>query len=815
MTTTTSRSAATLGGRGRRLDADDKVTGRARYASDLRLPRMLFGKIVRGDRPHARIVRLDTSAAVALPGVEAVATAADAHGQFGEVVKDQTVFARDCVRYVGQPIAAVAAESEAIADLAARLIEIEYDDLPALFDPIEALQPDAPLIHDDVTAYAGPETLIRWGNVCSQVVLAHGDVAGAFARADRVVEGTYQAHSVHQTPMEPRATVVEADARGRLTVHASTQHPFGVRHQLHEALGLPYGDIRVVTETVGGGFGAKLEASVELYAAVLARKTGRPVRIVNSREEDLISGNPRHPMLIHIRSAVARDGTILGREVKTIMDAGAYAIGSPTLTGVAAMLAPGPYRIPAIKVEVLAVHTNKMPFGAYRGPTGPQTVFAVESHTDAIAQALGMDRLELRLKNIFEEGDIGHSGQVLQGVGLREALTKAADAIGWGREGEPSAPGQLRGKGLACAWWLTTAGASGCGVQMNEDGTVVVQTGAAEIGTGAVMAGVAQMVAAELGVPLDKVRVVWGDTDATPLDAGAQGSRTVFNAGQAARQAAGEVRAELLRRAADLLEAAVDDLEIRDGTVQVRGVPDRGVSYAELLSGQMWATGPVLGRGSFLVEPTPYKPDTFKGSLFPYFNAPTFHCHAAEVEVDPETGQTRISDFVVAQDVGFAINPTYVEGQMQGGAVQGIGYALTEELIIEDGRLLNPNLALYKLPTTLEVPPVRTIIVEHAAERGPHGAKGVGEPPVVVSPGAVATALADAIGVPIRTTPFTPERVLRAMREGEAAVAPHVPPDFDLRPGDARGNKPGVPGASEIYQETPLDEPARLRDHGG
>ncbi|MCC6790144.1 MAG: xanthine dehydrogenase family protein [Thermomicrobiales bacterium] len=775
-----------LGNRGRRLDADDKVTGRARYASDLHPPGVLFGKIVRSDRPHAHIIRIDTHGAESLPGVEAVVTAADASGHFGEVVKDQTVFASDRVRHIGEPVAAIAAESEAIADLAARLIEIDYHDLPALFDPIAALQPDAPLIHDDVAAYVAPEQLIRWGNVCSQVVLAHGDIADAFARADRIIEGTYQAHSVHQAPMEPRAVVVEADARGRLTVHASTQHPFGVRHQLHEALDIPYADIRVVTEAVGGGFGAKLEASVEIYAAVLARKTGRPIRVVNSREEDLAYGNPRHPMLIHMRSAVANDGAMLGREVKIIMDAGAYAGASPALTDAAAVLVLGPYRIPAVKVEVLAVHTNKMPFGAFRGPTGPQTVFAVEAHTDAIARELNIDRLALRLKNASEEGDLAHNGQALRGVSLRDVLTRAAAAIDWGTVNPPSAPGLQRGKGLACSWWLTTPGASGCGVQLNDDGTVVVQTGAAEIGTGAVMAGVAQIVATELGVPLEHVRVVWGDTDATPLDAGAQGSRTLYNAGHAARQAAVEARVELLRRAADILEAAEGDLEVRDGKVMVRGVPDRHVSYADLMAGQMWTSGPVMGRGSYLADPTPYLPERLEGSLSPTFNAPSFHCHAAEVEVDPETGQTRVVDFVVAQDVGFAINPTYVEGQMQGGAVQGIGYALSEELVIENGQLLNPNLALYKLPTALEAPTVRTIIVEHPSEQGPYGAKGVGEPPVIVSAAAVAAALTDAIGVPIRTTPFTPERVHRAIRHGEAAVAPQTPPGFDVRPGDVR-----------------------------
>lgn len=771
-----------IGGRARRLDADDKVTGRARYATDRTFPGLLHGKIVRSDRPHARIVRIDSSAAEAVPGVEVVLYG-KLHGhRFGEAIKDQTPFAIDRVRYIGDPVAAIAADSLETAEFAAQLIEIEYDDLPAVFDPIEAMLPGAPLVHEDLTRYAAPSSLIRYGNVTAQVLLNRGDIDGAFARADHLIEGTYAAHSVHQMPMEPRAAVAEVDARGRLTVYSSTQGPFNVRQQLHEALGLPYSDLRVIAETVGGGFGSKLEAAVEMYAGMLARATGRPVKVVNSREEDLAYGAPRHPMTIHIRSAVASDGTILGREVMTVMDAGAYAGGSPLLAGVAAMLAPGPYRIPNLKVDVFVVHTNKMAFGAYRGPSGPQTVFAVESHTDAIAKKLGMDALEFRLKNIFVDGDTGHTGQPLSNVSMREVLTKAAEAIDWGNDNSPSSPGLKRGKGLSAAWWLTSAGASGCSVQMNEDGTVVVQTGATEIGTGAVTAGIAQIVAGEMGISLDKVRVVSGDTATTPMDAGAQGSRTLFNAGHAAKRAAEAARTELFRRAADILEVSEADLEVHGGRISVKGVPDRGVDYAELTAGQMWASEPVLGKGTYLMPSTPHDDTLLTGSLFPAFNAPSFHCHAAEVEVDPETGATRIVDYVAAQDVGFAVTPLYVEGQMQGGVVQGAGYMLSEEVVIEDGRMLNPNLALYKIPTMLEAPQVRTIIVESASEHGPYGAKGVGEPPVVVPPGAIANAVANAIGVPVLTTPLTPERVLRVIRDGEDATAPPLDPALYPRP---------------------------------
>ncbi|MCA9881253.1 MAG: molybdopterin-dependent oxidoreductase, partial [Thermomicrobiales bacterium] len=387
--------------------------------------------------------------------------------------------------------------------------------------------------------------------------------------------------------------------------------------------------------------------------------------------------------------------------------------------------------------------------------------------------------------NLMADGDTGHSGQALSGVSACEALRQAATAIGWGTAAEPSAPGLLRGKGLACTWWLTVAGAAGCAIQMNEDGTIVVHTGATEIGTGSVTAGIAQIVAGELGVSMDKVQVIWGDTTGTPLDAGAQGSRTLFNAGQAARRAAENVRAQILQRAANLLEASEADLEIVDGRISVRGVPDRGTTYAELMSSQLWDSGPVLGNGMFVVDPTPYDNASIKGALMPYFNAPSFHCHAAEVEVDPETGKVSVVDLVVAQDVGFAINPLYVEGQMQGGAVQAVGYALTEEIQIEGGQMLNPNLALYKLPTTLEAPNVRPLILENASEQGAYGAKGVGEPPVVAPAAAIANAVANAIGTPVHTLPLTPERVYRVIREGEAAAMPRIPEDFETRPGEA------------------------------
>jgi len=751
-------------GRATRLDALDKVTGVARYASDQLLPGMLLGLIVRSDRPHARIRRIDVSAARELPGVAAVLTGSDAPGRFGEVIKDQTAFAVERVRFIGEPIAAIAADSLEAARAAAELIQVDYEDLPPVFDPRAALAPDAPLIHPEASQYAAPDALVREGNLCSRATLVQGDVDLAFRDAARVIESNFTTHSVHQAPMETRAVVADVDASGRVTLHASTQHPFGVRAQIAEALGLRLTDVRVTTPHVGGGFGSKLEASVELYATLLARAARRPVRLVNARDEDLSAGNPRHPMTIQLKSALDPEGQLTARQVRVLMDAGAYGVGSPVLAGVAANLATGPYRIPNVNVEVVAAYTNKVPFGAFRGPTGPQMVFAVESHTDAIARSAGVDPLELRLRHVWREGDKAPNGQVLHGVSLTEVLRAAAEAIGWRRDAPPPRDGRFRGQGLSCCWWTTTAGAAACSIKMNEDGSVVVQTGATEIGTGAVTAGIAQVVAAELGLGLDQVKLVWGDTEATPYDAGAQGSRTLFNMGAASIDAAVQVRHQLKQRAAAVLEVHVDDLEVADGEVFVRGSRARSVSYAELMAGAMWATGAVAATGTFLAPVTAYEPAAVRGSLYPTFNSPSFHCHAAEVLVEADTGLVKVVRFAAAQDVGHAVNPTYIEGQIQGGAAQGIGYALLEELHFEDGRILNPNLALYKLPTTLDVPTIQAVIVEQPSEHGPYGAKGVGEPPVVASAAAVANAVFDAIGVQVTQTPLTPERVYRAIR---------------------------------------------------
>jgi CO/xanthine dehydrogenase Mo-binding subunit len=761
--TTASKRPRSVGSRVRRLDALEKATGRARYGTELHAPEMLHARIFRSERPHARILRLDTSGAEAMPGVIALVTAADAPGLHGMLFKEQPVFASDRVRYIGEPIAAVAAETAELAEAALASIVVEYEDLPAVLDLEAALQPRAPLVHDDLGAYGGPPDRARGGNICCSVLFERGDVARALGEADVVVEGTYTTTTVHQSPLEPRVAMAEVDANSRVTVWSSSQSPFGMRAALAGVMQVPLTQVRVVGTQVGGGFGSKIELVVEHVAALLARKARRPVKCVLSREEELAYGMPRRPFRVKVRSGVKRDGTLVAREVTAHADEGAYTGDAPIILAVAAHMGTGPYRVPDARVEVLGVLTNTPSRGSYRAPGGPQMVFAIEAHMDAIAAELGMDPLDLRLKNAWEDGDVAINGQVLRNPAVREALERASDAIGW-RRGETSVAvdGKLRGKGLACGWWCTAGGGSAATMRLNEDGTVTVVSGAAEIGSGSVTA-LAQFAADALDVPFEQVRVVIGDTDSAPYDMGALGSRTTFNQGNAIRLASDDLAGKMYRLASTLLEVAPDDLELADGSVRVRGAAERAVSYAQIGEASQNQGGPLIGSGSYVMPQTPHDPEAVHGCLMPSWTSPSYFCHAAEVEVDTETGQVRVLDYAAAHDLGTVVNPIHAEGQLQGAAVQGYGMALTEHMEFDDGSLQQRDWSLYKLPTALEAPRVRTILLEHPDADGPLGAKGVGEGPIVPPPATIANAVAAATGVRLTSLPIEAETLLRAL----------------------------------------------------
>src|SRR5881397_3901731 len=549
-----------------RMDGAGKVTGTAVYAADFALPGMLVGKVFRSTEPHARIMRVDTARARALPVVRAVMTAADVPDVlYGGALKDETVFARGKVRYVGQPVAAVAATTREAAEAALAAIEVVYAPLPAVLDLDAALAPGAPLIHEEWASYAAIPILNRDGNVCNRARIVVGDVERGFEEADRIFEHRFRTGMVHQGYTEPRAAVAAWDSSGQVTVWSNTQLPFEVQNTLAEILQIPPSKVRVVVPGIGGGFGGKLRIGVEHIAAFLARKSGRPVKLVTTSEEELTAAYPRQGAVVELKTGVTQDGRITARAGRIWFDTGAFAGSGPGVASVATLVLAGPYRIPNLCLEGHAVYTNKTNCGSFRAPSGPQSNFAVESQMDIIADALGLDPLDFRLKNIVREGDEGPTGQVLNAVGLEECLRKAAAAIAW----NDRRPARWRGKGLACGWWTTTGGSSGVYVKINTDGTVALNTGAAEIGTAA-LTGAAQVLAEELGIDLADVILTSADTFSTPFDFGAQGSRTAFAVGNACRVAVDDLKRQLFALAATQLGVEPEALALADKHVVAR-----------------------------------------------------------------------------------------------------------------------------------------------------------------------------------------------------------------------------------------------------
>jgi CO/xanthine dehydrogenase Mo-binding subunit len=747
-----------------RLDASGKVTGTTVYAADFALPGMLYGRIFRSTEPHARIVRLDLSRARAVPGVRAVISAADVPDVlYGGGLKDEPVFARDKVRYAGQPVAAVAAATPEAADAALGAIDVSYAPLPAVLDLEAALAPGAPLVHEQWRDYTAIPILHRDGNVCNRARIVVGDVERGFEEADRVFEHRFRTGMVHQGYTEPRAAVAAWDTAGTVTVWSNTQLPFEVQNTLAEILQIPPSKIRVVVPGVGGGFGGKLRVGVEHVAAFLAKKTGRPVKVMTSSEEEMTASYPRQGTMIELKTGVMRDGRITAKSGRIWFDTGAFAGSGPGVASVATLVLAGPYRIPNLHLEGLAVYTNKTNCGSFRAPSGPQANFAVESQMDIIADALGIDPLALRLKNIVREGDEGATGQVLNAVGLEECLVKAAAAIGW----HDRKPGPWRGKGLACGWWTTTGGSSGVYVKINPDGSVALNTGAVEIGTGA-LTGAAQVLAEELTVDLADINVVSGDTSSTPFDFGAQGSRTAFAVGNACRAAVADLKRQIAALAAAQLGVEPEAVALADKHAVADG---KRLSLADLARLSQQTGGGLIAHGTFIAPPTAYDSKRVEAHVYPAFHSPSFHAHAVDLSVDPETGDIAINKYVVAQDVGFAMNPTYIEGQIEGGVAQGLGQALSEEIVYEGGRVLNANLTDYKMPTTLDVPRVESLLVQHPGVVGPYGAKGVGEPPNIEPPAAVANAVAAATGLRMTSLPITAEKIVLALRDAGAGGA--------------------------------------------
>jgi CO/xanthine dehydrogenase Mo-binding subunit len=749
-----------------RLDAPEKVTGRAVYGVDLKLAGMLHAKILRSPVPHARIVHIDTARAERLTGVRAVVTGADApYTHNAAIIKDWPFLAQEKVRHVGEAVAAVAAVDEETAEEALGLIDVEYADLPAVFDPEEAMRDGAPLIHERLMEYPRAEAFhpLPGTNVCNYYKLRRGDAEAAFADCHVVMEERYTTAMMQHCPMEVHVAVAQQSVDGRLTVWTSAQSPYWTRAELATALGIPMSDIRVIVPYVGGGFGAKHAVKVEQYAIALARKTGnRPVRLALTRAEEFGCSLNRQPTVIDIKTGATRDGRILARKIRIVWNTGAYADLSPAVSRNAGFAAGGPYVIPHVWVDSYCVYTNNPVSGAFRGFGVPEVTWAGESQLDVVAQELGMDPLELRLRNAVEEGSESVLGEVLHSVGLKECLERAAEAIGWRT---PRPPG--RGRGIACMHKSTgTPTSSAAFVKLNEDGTVTLLSSAVEMGQGSATV-LAQIVAEELGVKPEHIRVVAPDTDVTPYERSTTSSRTTFHSGNALLAAARDARQQILEVAADLLEAHPGDLELGAERVWVKGAPDHSIPLAKLWRAGMYARGqyPILGRGAYSTSGIydPLDPQTGRSRRSTAFWM--YAAQAAEVDVDTETGNVTVLRLTAAHDLGRAINPQTCRQQIEGALVMGLGQALFEQLVMDRGRPVNPSFIDYKIPCTLDIPRLEAILVEARHDEGPFGAKGLGEPGLAPTAAAIGNAVLDALGVRMRDLPITAEQVLRALRQ--------------------------------------------------
>lgn len=746
----TNHESRVVGKPTKRIEGLEKVTGTARYTEDLYLPGMLHARLVLSPHPHARVVRVPKDEALSVPGVVAVITEADLPAG----VKSQILAAGEA-RYTGQPVAAVLAETEAAAvDGADRLAAVvEYEVLPAVLTPDEAMRDGAPLVleemeedkegaaHASVSAGAAQEKLPR--NVANRYHFTRGDIAQGLREADTVVERTYTTSRLHQSYMEPHATIAAPDpVTGAVTVYTATQGQFYVRNETAAALGIPQQRVRVVPMTVGGGFGGKI-LLLEPLVAALALVQRRPVRAVLTRRDDFLLGTPGPECTIWLKTGAKRDGTLTALEARMVFDSGASS-GAPA--SIAAILLGGYYKVPNLDIESLEVLTHKPPNGAYRAPGAPQASFAIESQMSLMADQLGLDPVEFRLRSASETGDPMPNGRPWQKLGLRRVLETLRDHPKW-RQREK---GEGIGYGVAVGGWPGGVESAAACVRANTDGTFHVVVGAVDI-TG--VATSLRLIAAEiLGVDPDLVRVITADTDNAPYAGMSGGSKTTYTVGTAVKLAAEDARKQILAIAASEMEARADDLEIVDGTVRVKGTPQRALPLGDVLKKSM-AFGaryaPVFGNGA-IASP--------KAS-------PGFAAHLAKVKVDRETGRAQLLDYVVIQDVGFPINPAAVEGQMRGGAVQGIGWGLLEAMAYdEQGNLLNGTFADYPVPKALDVPPMEVVMVQVPSDTGPFGAKGVGEPPVIPGGAAIAEAIADAVGVRLTSLPITPQKLLAAIR---------------------------------------------------
>ena len=743
-------------------DGLDKVTGRTRFLHDLELPRLVHGKILRTRLPHARIVRLDTSRARALPGVLAVLTAEDVEQRPFGFAKDQLALKRGKVRCIRDEVAAVVAEAPELAEEALALIDVEYEELPAVFDPLKALEPGAPLVHEEL---ATNRHHLRYK-------FTHGDVDQALADAAAVVEDTYRLNFVTPACMGTMIAIADWDHAGNLTMWTTTQAPFLYQRDLGDALGIGGERVRVLQPPVGGNFGRGLDVyPIDVIAALLARAARRPVKIEFDRVEEFVACPTREPCAIRLRTAADRDGRLLAREAHVTIDGGAYTSWGSTTPYVMLSTVAGLYRVPNVRFDTTIAYTNNPYSGSMRGYGNPESTFAVESQMDDLADRLGMDRLELRRLNASKPGDVNPQGFVLTSFAMRECLDAAAEEIA--KDPPPIATGWKRGVGYAGMFHVGGGAriyrSDGCGaiVKLDDFGKVTLITGASEIGQGSETV-LAMIVAETLGVPLERVDVINSDTSVRPWDVGTHASRTTFVAGNAARLAAEKVRTQLLDMAAAQLDAPAAALGVKGGWVFFRRDPQRRVQYeAVTRAGHFRDGGRVLVAEAFYDPPTTMLDKNFQGNVSAAYTAAF---QAVLVDVDPESGRVVVRKVVSAHDVGRALNPAAAEGQVHGGVHMGLGYALSEKLVVDRGQVLTQTFMDYAVFKADDMPEIVVRLIESVDAEGPFGAKGLGESGVIPVAAAVRNAIKDAIGVRFDELPMTAERVRASILARAAGV---------------------------------------------
>ena len=751
-----------------RHDGADKVTGRARYGADNNMPGMLYGKILRSPHAHAVIKSVDASAAEALTGVHAVVTSADwpetsmkltdlAEGSIHNLgFLSMNILARGKALYKGHPIAAVAAVNQHVAEEALALIKVDYEVLKPVLTAAEAMKPGAPSLHERLAAVYSPA--LRPGglleddaesmqtNISNQFEFSLGDIEQGFKDADIIVEKQTTTQAVHQGYIEPQAGVAHWQADGKLTIWSSSQGQFTVRDQTARYLGIPVGQVKAIPMEIGGGFGAKGITYVEPVAALLSRKSGRPVKIQLTRTEVFEGTGPTSGTQVKVKVGVTKDGKIVAAEAELIYEAGAFP-GSPVGAAIQCMM--GQYDIPNAHLKAIDVVINRPKAAAYRAPGAPAAAFCMETALDELAEKLEMDPLEFRLMNSGKEGSRRVTGPVNPLVGYIETLQAAKDHQHYNTKLEN---GKLRGRGVASGFWGNNSGPASAVAVVNSDGTVSLTEGSPDIGGSRV--AMAMHVAEVLNIPVEDVKPQVGDTDSIGFTSNTGGSSVTFKTGWACYNAAQSVKEQMVLRAAKIWEIPEEDVEYKEAVLQHKSDPELKLTFKQIAARMIPTGGPIVG-SSGVNPPGP---------------GPSIGGHVVDVEVDPETGKVDILRYTAVQDAGKAIHPAYVEGQIQGGAVQGIGWALNEEYVYnDDGVMLNSSFLDYRMPTSLDLPMIDTVIVEIANPNHPYGVRGVGEVPIVPPMAAISNAIYDAIGVRMNDLPMSPDKVLEALwaKEGK------------------------------------------------